>query len=253
MSTNRRSISAALILVSFVPGQPVRAQDPATPPARNAATRPPLPLVAARNARFTTSKGSWMSVDVSPDGQRIVFDLLGDLYTLPITGGAATRLTQGMAFDAMPRWSPDGKRIAYISDRSGGMNLWMISADGRDTTQLSRTTDDTYVSPEFTPDGKYVAVTRSITGGPKIFLYHVDGGAGIQVIRDPAGQTTVGATFTPDGRHLWYATRAGNWQYNAIFPQYQLVSYDRELGTRTTMSSRYGSAFRPAICPTANG
>ena len=221
---------------------------PAAPAGRNAA-RNPLPLEATRSFRLETSKGSWMSVDVSPDGQRIVFDLLGDLYTMPITGGAATRLTQGMAFDAMPRWSPDGKRIAFISDRSGALNLWLIAADGSDTTQLSRTTEESYVSPEFTPDGKYVAVTRSVTGGPKIFLYHVDGGAGIQVIRDPAGQSTVGATFTPDGRYLWYATRAATWQYNAIFPQYQLVSYDRELGTRTTMTSRYGSGFRPAISP----
>ncbi|MFP5355528.1 MAG: amidohydrolase, partial [Gemmatimonadota bacterium] len=107
-----------------------------------------------------------------------------------------------------------------------------------------------YVSPEWTPDGKYVAVTRSAQGGaPKIFLYHVDGGAGIQVIREPAPLSAIGATFTPDGRHMWYATRQATWTYNAIFPQYQLAAYDRELGTATTMTARYGSAFRPAISP----
>lgn len=226
---------------------PLGAQQPAAGTARPAANRNPLPLEAARTVRLTTSKGSWMSVDVSPDGQRIVFDLLGDLYTLPIAGGTATRLTHGMALDVMPRWSPDGQRIAFISDRSGGLNLWTIAADGSDTTQLSRTSDDLYASPEWTPDGKYVAVTRSVTGGPKIFLYHVDGGSGIQVIRDPAGQSTIGAAFSPDGRTLWFAQRAATWQYNAIFPQYQVVAYDRELGTRTTMTSRYGSAFRPAV------
>jgi len=221
----------------------------AAAPATTAAARKPLPLEAGRRVNFTATKASWMSVDVSPDGQRLVFDLLGDLYTLPIGGGTATRLTEGMAHDAQPRWSPDGTRIAFLSDRSGADNLWLISADARDTVQLSKTTSEGYISPEWAPDGKYVAVSKNVSGGPKIFLYHVDGGAGVQVIRDPAGQSTVGAAFTPDGRHLWYATRAGTWQYNAVFPQYQLVAYDRELGTRTPMTNRYGSAFRPAISP----
>src|SRR3972149_3575557 len=75
-----------------------------TPPARDRTNT--LPLVTSRTARFTTDEGTWMSVDVSPDGRTIVFDLLGDLYTLPITGGQATRITDGMAFDAQPRFSP---------------------------------------------------------------------------------------------------------------------------------------------------
>lgn len=239
--------SLAVAGVAVAAPQRLAAQGPAAS-ARNA-TRNPLPLEAARHLRTTVARGTWMSVDVSPDGQRIVFDLLGDLYTLPIAGGEATRLTSGMAHDAQPRWSPDGSKVAYISDRSGGNNLWVISADASDTTQLSRTSDDMFVSPEWTPDGKYVAVTRSVSGGPKIFLYHVDGGNGIQMIRDPDGQSAIGATFTPDGRTMYYAQRAATWQYNAILPQYQLVAYDRELGTRTTMTSRYGSAFRPAISP----
>ena len=67
----------------------------------------PLPLETTRKAEFTTTHASWMSLDVSPDGKTIVFDLLGDLYTLPIAGGKATRLTSGPAFDAQPRYSPD--------------------------------------------------------------------------------------------------------------------------------------------------
>src|SRR4051812_6429566 len=87
-----------------------------------------LPLVADRVVRFATSEGTWMSVDVSPDGHTIVFDLLGDLYTVPIDGGQAARLTSGLAFDAQPRWSPDGSLIAFVSDRSGAQNLWVIDA-----------------------------------------------------------------------------------------------------------------------------
>ncbi|MBK6486221.1 MAG: PD40 domain-containing protein [Gemmatimonadetes bacterium] len=244
------TLAAATLLAVATPGlpRPALAQTPTTPAARPA-SRVPLPLEAARHLRYTATKGSWMSVDVSPDGQRIALDLLGDLYTIPMAGGSATRLTSGMAHDAQPRWSPDGKRIAFISDRSGGNNVWVIGADGRDTLQLSKTTDDMFVSPEWTPDGKYVAVTRSVTGAPKIFLYHVDGGAGIQVIREPAPQSALGAAFTPDGRYLWYATRQGVFSYNQIFPSYQLAAYDRELGTTTTMTARYGAAFRPAISP----
>jgi Tol biopolymer transport system component len=247
----RRLVSRLLLpsmLAAFSGSASLGAQTPTAASGRGPA-RNPLPLEAARHARFTTTQGSWMSVDVSPDGGTIVFDLLGDLYTLPITGGAATRLTSGMAHDAQPRWSPDGKRIAYVSDRSGNDNVWIISADARDTLQLTKSNEDGFISPEWTPDGKYIAVTRSVTGGPKIFLYHVEGGTGVQMIREPAGQATLGATFSPDGRTMWYASRAGGWQYNAIFPQYQVFAYDRVNGSRTTVTARYGSAFRPAVSP----
>src|SRR6185295_10870057 len=86
-----------------------------------------LPLVPPRPLKFTTDEGTWMSVDVAPDGRTLVFDLLGDLYTLPIAGGKATRITSGQAFDAMPAFSPDGNMIAYVSDRNGAPNLWVAN------------------------------------------------------------------------------------------------------------------------------
>ena len=73
-----------------------------------------LPLEPNRVFEMTTSEGSWLSVDVHPDGDRLVFGLLGDLYTLPIEGGAATRITSGMAFDSQPRYGPDGDRIVAL-------------------------------------------------------------------------------------------------------------------------------------------
>ena len=82
-----------------------------------------LPLQPSRTLRFTTDEGTWISLDVSPDGSQLVFDLLGDLYTLPISGGRATRITQGMPWDGMPRWSPDGGTIAYIRARYTGAYL----------------------------------------------------------------------------------------------------------------------------------
>src|SRR5712692_4453590 len=73
-----------------------------------------LVLDKAETIEFTTDEGTWMSLDVSPDGRTIVFDLLGDIYTLPIAGGAATRIIGGMPFDSQPKFSPDGKSIAFL-------------------------------------------------------------------------------------------------------------------------------------------
>src|ERR1700722_6892372 len=82
-----------------------------------------LPMKPARTIAFSTDEGSYMNVDVSPDGKTLVFDLAGDLYTVPSTGGNATQLTRGLALNARPVWSPDGKRIAYFSDFSGDVHI----------------------------------------------------------------------------------------------------------------------------------
>lgn len=233
-------LAAALTLVSGAAAQQ-------SGPAKKAG----LPLTPGRKAEFTTSKGTWISLDVSPDGQTIVFDLLGDLYTLPISGGKATRLTSGLAYDAQPRFSPDGKRIVFLSDRSGGDNLWIISLDQKDTIQVTKGNDNAYFSPVWTPDGKYIVASKSTSlfGAAKLWMFHVDGGNGLPLITAPAQLKTLGAAFGPDPRYIWYAARTGDWSYNAIFPQYQLGVYDRETGTQTLMSARYGSAFRPALSP----
>jgi len=187
---------------------------------------------------------------VSPDGRTIVFDMMGDLYTLPIAGGTATRLTHGLAFDMQPRFSPDGKRIVFVSDRSGGDNVWLLDLASGDTTQVTRGNDNLYVSPEWTPDGNYIVASRGAGFSPaKLWMYHVDGGSGVQLVREPATRKTIGAAFGPDGRYIWYAQGNGDWNYNAQMPQYQIAVYDRQTGTQTTMTSRWGSGFRPALSP----
>ena len=210
-----------------------------------------LPLAAARAARFTTSEGTWMSVDVSPDGRTIAFDMLGDLYVLPIAGGAAKAITSGLSHDMQPRFSPDGRRIAFVSDKSGDNNLWVADADGSNARQISKGIGDEFRSPEWTPDGQYIVVSRALPfqGLEKLWMYHIDGGTGLEVVGGTPGQRLMGAAFGPDGRYVWYHQRNGSWQYNAQLPQYQLRVYDRETGTVTPMSARYGSAFRPALSP----
>lgn len=237
--------AVAFGITLLLPGAAVLAAQAA--PAGGARQRP-LPLAEARTATFTTSKLSWASLDLSPDGQTIVFDMLGDLYTVPATGGTATRLTSGLAFDSQPRLSPDGRRVVFVSDRSGGDNLWIMSLDGRDTVQITRGNNDGYHSPEWTPDGQYIVASKS-AGGSKLWIYNVNGGTGVQITGEPASRRFSGAAFGPDGRYIWYAFRTGTSQYNSPLPIYQLAVYDRQTGTNTAMTSRYGSAFRPALSP----
>ena len=91
-----------------------------------------------REIRINVDNGTWMNVDVSRDGKLIAFDLLGDIYVMPITGGAPTRIAEGLAYDQQPRFSPDGKRIAFVSDRGGGDNIWVMNVDGSDKRQVTK-------------------------------------------------------------------------------------------------------------------
>ncbi|HEX4948208.1 MAG TPA: amidohydrolase, partial [Blastocatellia bacterium] len=112
-----------------------------------------LPLKPEGKVSFTTDEGTWMSLDVSPDGQTIVFDLVGDLYTLSINGGEAKCISSGMPFDSQPKFSPDGKWIAFLSERSGGENVWICKPDGSDTKPITKGRGNDiqmFVSPSWT-------------------------------------------------------------------------------------------------------
>lgn len=222
------------------------------------APKPDLPLVGTRTINLDTDEGSWISLDVSLDGRTIVFDLLGDLYTMPIAGGTATQLTRGMMYDAQPRFSPDGRSVLFTSDRDGGDNVWTIDVATRATRQITKGKSNRYRSPEWTPDGQYIVVSRAPApiGPSKPWMFHKDGGSGIQLVRDPAPLPNgafplnlMGAAFGKDDRYIWFGQRLGPWEYNAAFPQYQLVTFDRQTGRRDTRANLYGGAFRPALSP----
>ena len=83
------------------------------------------PGLTVREIAIDVNEGSWMNLDVSPNGQTLAFDLLGDIYTMPISGGTPTRIADGLPFETQPRFSPDGRRIAFTSDRGGGDNIWI--------------------------------------------------------------------------------------------------------------------------------
>ena len=207
-----------------------------------------LPLEPERKIRLQTKEGTWIDLDVSPDGSKIAFDMMGDIYTIPITGGKATQITNGMAFDTHPRFSPDGKSIVFTSDKSGAENIWTLDLTDPDAEpkQITKDNDKYYQAAEWTPDGKYLVVSK---GGRvlQLHLFHKDGGGGIQLIKKPESLQTVEPAFGKDDRYIWYARRTGAWNYNAQMPQYQIATYDRETGEMTTQTDRYGSAFTPTL------
>ena len=67
-----------------------------------------------KEVSFTVDEGTWMNLDVSPDGKEIVFDLLGDIYMMPFSGGEAKALRTGLAYEVQPRFSPDGKKYCSL-------------------------------------------------------------------------------------------------------------------------------------------
>lgn len=223
-----------------------RAQEPEAQTNAVAAQTQGLPLEPTRFLRYTATEGSWMSVDVSPDGRTVVFDHLGDLFTVPITGGQATRLTGGMGFDTQPRFSPDGAHVLFTSDRDGGENLWIMSVDGTDTVQVTTGKHDRYISPEWAPDGEYVVATK----GSKLHLWHRSGGSGQQLVREPASLRMLGAAFGTDARYIWFSGRsASGGSYNSGLNLYQLSVYDRLTGEMASRSDRWGGAFQPTLSP----
>ena len=246
-----RALSVAAFLLLALPGTtPLWAQAPA---AAGVAARNTLPLKVARTETFTTSKGTWISLDVSPDGQTLVFDLLGDLYTMPASGGTATAITSGLAYDAQPRFSPDGKHIVFVSRpqrRRQPVDDVARQVGHRAAHQGERQSVRVAGVDARRQVHRRVEVRRRLAARPKLWLYNVDGGTGVPLLpQAPPQLKTVGAAFGNNGRYIWYAARQGDWQYNAIGAQYQLFVYDRENSKTSQMSTRGGSAFRPALSP----
>ncbi len=211
-----------------------------------------LSLEPGRTFEFDLNEGSWMSLDLSNDGKTIVFDFLGDLYTIPIVGGNATQITEGMQFDSQPRMSPDGNKVIYISDESGGENVWTYDFTTKEKTQVTTGNTNSYQSPEWSPEGKYmIASKQSGRNASKLWLYHIEGGSGTALVKEPNSLKMIEGAFGGDSRYIWFSRQTGNPTYNAPLPQYQMATYDRETGEIIAQSSRYGASFRPT--PSSDG
>lgn len=252
------SLTVGLVLVAFLaPSQgfvPRQAPDQRDDRKDAADKKKDLPLEGDRTLEFDTDEGSWISLDVAPDGRSLVFELLGDLYSLPMQGGTATRITSGMMFDSQPRYSPDGSKIVFLSDRSGDENIWIANRDGSDPRPLTKGRSTRYWSPEWTPDGKYIVVSKSSGGaqGTQLWLYHLDGGSGVNLTGSEERKqlNPLGAAFGKDDRFVYFTERtAAGSVYNQMNFRWQLGVYDRQTGENFRMSDELGSAMRPVLSP----
>ncbi len=202
-----------------------------------------------REIDFTTSEGTWMSLDVSPDGQWIAFDLLGHIYRMPADGGDAESLTQesGVAVNYHPAYSPDGGHIAFVSDRKGQYNLWVMNSDGSEPRAVFTDPAVRVTDPTWTPDGQYIVVQRTeITTGFQppaagIWMYHVDGGDGIELVgSDQQGATS--PSVSPDGRHVYFhrytgPPRGGALRIDVLSGSHQLRRFAFETGSITNITA----------------
>lgn len=219
------------------------------------------PRGKAIRARFTVTEGTWMNLDVSPDGRQIVFDLLGDIYTLPIEGGSAKRIASGKALQLQPRYSPDGERISFTSDAEGGDNLWLMKTDGSDARSLTRESFRLLNNASWSPDGQYLVARKHFTelrslGAGEMWLYHVGGGAeGLQLTKKKNEQQDAGEpVFSPDGRYVYFSedvSQGPSFQYNKD-PNgviYAIRRLDRDTGELINLIRMPGGAVRPQPSP----
>lgn len=216
-----------------------------------------------RDIRIDTSEGTWMNLDVSPDGRTIAFDLLGDIYVMPISGGTPRRLTSGLAFDMQPRFSPDGSRIAFTSDRGGGDNIWVMGGDGTGVRQVTNETFQLLNGPTWSPDGRFIAARKHFTtqrslGTGEIWLYDANGTGGGQALIErptPQHQKELGEpVFAPDGSAIYFSrdtTPGATFQYAQDSNQqvFAIERYDLQTGERATIAGGPGGAVRPTPSP----
>ncbi|MDG1479504.1 MAG: amidohydrolase family protein [Myxococcota bacterium] len=200
--------------------------------------------------------GTWMSLDVSPDGQQLVFDLLGDLYLMPISGGEATALTSGMAWDMQPTFAPDGRSVAFTSDRGGGDNLWVIDLDSRAATAITEESFRLVSSPAWHPSGDYLVGRKHFTGfrslgSGEMWMYPLTGGPGIQLTEKPNEQQDAGEPTIADGYLYWSQDLSGgsSFQYNKD-PNpgiYGIKRKDLVTGDIERVTKGAGGACRPTV------
>lgn len=211
-----------------------------------------------KEIEFTTDEGTWMNLDVSPDGTKIVFDLLGDIYIISATGGDAKILRGGHAWEIQPRFSPDGKKILFTSDAGGADNIWLMKEDGSDAKQITKENFRLLNNATWMPDGNYFIARKHFTstrslGAGEMWMYHISGGEGIQLTKRKNDQQDVNEPcVSPDGKYLYYSEDmypGGYFQYNKDPNKqiYVIKRYNFEKGKSEDFITGSGGAVRPQI------
>jgi len=249
-------------LAQTAPPAPAPAADAAKPDKPEKWNVNAPPGVATREVRIAVDNGTWMNVDVSRDGKLIAFDLLGDIYTMPIAGGTPKRIAEGLAYDHQPRFSPDGKRIAFTSDRGGGDNIWVMNLDGSDKRQVTKEDFRLLNQPSWSPDGRFIVAKKHFTTGRslgtgEVWIYHVSGGGGVPLVKRASEvlQKELGEPiYAADGKSIFYVrnvTSGPIFEYaqDSNTDLFDIERYDLETGEVTTVVSGVGGSVRPTPSP----
>lgn len=209
-----------------------------------------------RVVSFSTDEGTWLHLDVSPDGASIVFSLLGDLYVMPLAGGEAKRITSGASMDVQPRFSPDGRRLAFASDRGGLENLWICDLDGGNARQVSTEKGSTVSAPAWSPDGQWLVGRKRLTdtssiGAVELWMWHLRGGEGLQITKKEEQPDAADPAFSRDGRHLYFSARDARYRYDRNVNEgiWQVKRYDRTTGQIVPLTGEFGGSAAPTPSP----
>ncbi len=211
-----------------------------------------------RAVPINVDQGSWMNVDASSDGRLIAFDMLGDIYTMPVAGGVPTRIAEGLAYEHQPRFSPDNKRIAFTSDRGGGDNIWVMNADGSDKRQVTKEDFRLLNQPSWSPDGRFIIAKKHFTTGRslgtgEVWMYHVSGGGGVLLVKRASEQLQkeLGEPiFAADGKSVYYTRNVTPgpifvYAQNSRTSLFDIERYDIASGEVETAVSGLGGSVRP--------
>jgi len=203
------------------------------------------------------------SVSVSPDGKRLAFVqsicppkqpgqtiryCSGDIFTSNIDGSSVTQITQTKGPESYVIWSPDGKKIAYISDIASLNDLWIVNSDGSGKKCIDTAGLNVY-PPSWSPDSTKLAFSSERDGPFKIYLINADGSGSATLLTQVKGARSYSPSWSPDGKRIIF--RAYYTNNNKSDSDIYIVNSDGSNQINLT-NGKYDEVGNPTWSPNGN-